>query len=401
MTAATADKALLTAPPKKTAPDAPKLVRVAREHDVGPLTQFKQILGLHMKKTGLHPREYYDFELYAPRYSAEERMQFVGTKGSRKLNARLSPEGVRQHDDFMNDKVMLSSFLSGLGLRATETQAVVDNRRLFGRIPVLRDLDAIRTFLTERAQYPIFAKPAVGSLSVGSALITGVEEGGKTLRLGNGETVALDEFAQEILDDHGKRGFLFQTAVRQHPKLTEMAGPALGTIRTVTVTENADRPSVLYVLWKIPSPRAMSDNFWQDGSMLANIDINTGEIVSCRIGTGLDTDYIQNHPTTGKPIVGTRIPYWTELKELAEKAHALFPNSGVLGWDIGMSDEGPVIVECNNSPFHTLYQLATGEGVKNPRFAAVFDKIADRQAERLKLAKKAQKEKRKRHRRGG
>ncbi len=399
MTSAAADKALLAAPPLKKAPDAPKLVRVAREHAVGPLTQFRQILGLQIKKTGLHPSEYYDFELYAPRYSAEEREQFVGVKGSQKLNARLSPEAMRLHDDFMNDKAMFSNFLSGLGMAATETQAMVDDRRLFGNVPVLRDLDAIRTFLALDARYPIFAKPAVGSRSLGSALIERVEPDGTTLRFGNGETMALEDFAQEILNDYAGRGFLFQSAVRQHSKLTEVVGPALGTIRAVTVTEEADRPRILYTLWKIPSPRAMSDNFWQNGSMLAPIDIDTGEVLRVRQGTGLDTEYISNHPVTGQTIVGTHIPYWSELKALAVQAHALFPNSGVLGWDIGMSDEGPVIVECNNSPFHTLYQLATGEGVLNRRFAAVFDKIAKRQASRLKLAKKAQKAKG--HRRGG
>ena len=395
-----ADKSLLSGPAPKKAPDAPKLVRVAREHGVNPITQFAQVLQGRRKVNGLKLSDYYDFELYRFADRAR-RMEFVGVQGSRHLNGRLSPEGVRQHCDFLNDKVMLGEFLNGLGLRSTETQAVVDNRRLFGDLPVLRSLDDIRTFLTRDARFPLFAKPAVGSLSVGSARIDGVEEGGKTLRFGNGETVALDEFAQEILDDHAKRGFLFQTAVAQHPKLTEMTGAALGTIRVVTVPEEADRPRVLYVLWKIPSPRAMSDNFWQDGSMLAQIELETGRIQKCRLGTGLDTLHIETHPVTGRPIVGETMPYWTELKALAEKAHALFPNSGVLGWDIGMSEDGPVIVECNNSPFHALYQLATGEGVLNSRFTPVFDKVATRQADRLKAAKKAEKQKRKRIKRGG
>lgn len=391
MTTAVADKALLTAPERKKSPDAPKLVRVAREHGVGPFTQFRQVLDLRLKKTGLHPREYYDFELYDPRYSPTERAAFVGTQGSKALNEKLSPAELRQHANFMNDKVMLASYLGALGISATETQAVVDKRRRFGTLPVLRTTEEITHFLLNDAVYPIFAKPAMGSLSVGSALIDGVDTEGRSLRLANGESVDMAEFVAEVIADHAAKGFLFQTAVRQHPAMTEIAGPALGTIRTVTVTEEADTPRVLYVLWKIPAPRAMSDNFWQDGSMLAAIDMETGKITSVRKGTGLETDYIENHPVSGKPLVGFQMPHWEELKALAESAHALFPLSGVLGWDIGMSDKGPVIVECNDAPFHTLYQLASGEGLNNPRFKPVFDKIIERQVKRSKIVKRAAK----------
>ena len=395
MTSATAERSLLAGPPKKKTPDAPKLVRVARDHGVNPFTQFGQILSLQMKRAGLHASEYYDFELYHPRYDAVARAQFLGALGSRRLNLRLSPRALHKHFDLMDDKALFSVLLAGLGLQTTQTQAVVDVSRTFGRLPVLRDVASIRRFLTQEARYPLFAKPAFGSLSVGSALIEEVTPDGETLRLGNGRTVPLQAFAQEILKFHGQSGFLFQSAVRQHPALTAIAGPALGTIRVVTVTEEAGQPRVLYVLWKIPSPDAMSDNFWQGGSMLANVDLETGEVLACRQGTGLETTQVENHPVSGKPIVGTRLPFWSEVKALAEQAHAVFPNAGVMGWDVGLSEDGPVIVEGNNGPHHTLYQLATGEGILNARFAPVFDKIAARKAASVKRRKSAKASKRK------
>jgi hypothetical protein len=393
MTTATAEGPLLEGPDQKEAPKAPKLVRVAREHGLGPLKQFRQILSLQMKRAGLHTSEYYDFELYASRYSAEERAQFLGTKGSRKLNQRLTPKAAQLHFDLMNDKPMFAALLSGFGLRATETQAVVSATRAFGNVPVLRDIEAITRYFTQEARYPVFAKPVLGSLSVGSVLIEGVDADGSTLHLGNGKTVAIQDFARAVLENQGRWGFLLQSAVRQHPKLTEVAGPALGTIRVLTVPEEEARPRTLYVLWKIPSPQAMSDNFWQDGSMIANVDLETGEVLGCRQGTGPDTVQIESHPVTGQPIVGLRLPFWSEVKALAEAAHAIFPKAGVIGWDIGISEDGPVIVEGNNAPFHTLYQLATGEGVMNPRFAPVFEKISARQAAQAKTKKAGRKSK--------
>ena len=54
-----------------------------------------------------------------------------------------------------------------------------------------------------------------------------------------------------------------------------------------------------------------------------------------------------------------------------------------MGWDIGMGEDGPLIVECNMAPFHTLYQLSTGEGLLNPKLKPIFERIAARQADRV------------------
>ena len=65
---------------------------------------------------------------------------------------------------------------------------------------------------------------------------------------------------------------------------------------------------------------------------------------------------------------------------------------------LAITPEGPAIIECNDNPFHTLYQQAFRRGVRNPEFEAVFEKVgalsarmlADRQ-ERIKARKNARK----------
>lgn len=372
MSDSTADaKALVTPPRAPDAAPAPKIVDVARKYGVSPFRQLKEMIRLSRAAGRVGTHEYYSLGLYDPALCWQDKLHYVGVEGSYNLNQRISPENLTTPRFFLHDKVMFTTLLNGLGFAATRTQAVVQPGRLFGPIEALWTAGDIREFLQQRADYPVFAKPLSGTGSFGSALLSGVE--GDTLLLGDGRRVALDAFCAEILTDYPD-GFLFQDALVQHPDMSAMAGAAIGSLRVVTLRDQT-LPRPLYALWKLPSPQAMSDNFWQDGSMVAEIGPE-GRLGRCRIGTGLEGRWIDSHPVSGLKFAEFRIPHYQAALDAASRAHALYPELGVIGWDIAIGPDGPVIIEANNNPFHTLYQLAYGRGVLNPEFAPAFDRAA-------------------------
>ncbi|WP_146345887.1 sugar-transfer associated ATP-grasp domain-containing protein [Phaeobacter marinintestinus] len=368
---ATQTKALVTPPKAPGAAKAPVIVDVARKFGVSPVRQLKEMVLLSRGTSRLATHEYYSAGLYDPALSMDEKRAYVGVNGSYDLNVFMSPTNLTGARFFVQDKVVYTALLNELGFRATRTQAVAQADRLFGNIPSLATPQEIRSFLQNTAEYPVFAKPARGTGSFGSALLSGVD--GDQLVLGNGRTVDLDAFCTEILQDYPD-GFLFQSALVQHSDLTDVAGPAIGTIRVVTVRDSV-MPRMLYSLWKIPSPKAMSDNFWQDGSMIASIT-EDGRLGRCRIGTGLNARLIDEHPVSGVKFADVRVPFFDQIPDIASRAHALFPDFGVIGWDIAITPEGPTIIEANDNPFHALYQLAFGRGIRNPDFMPVFENTA-------------------------
>lgn len=364
-----APKVLLAAPTAPIPPTPQLIVEVARSHGVSPLRQMREIWSLRRGGTQIKLNEYYEFGVFDADMPRERKKTFVGVRGNKKLNLQLSPMKITAIRSFTNDKVMYTALLDRLGVATTHTQAVVHPDRAFGNIPALRSVEEIVEFLTAHAVYPIFGKPCNGSRSVGSALIVSCSEG--MLQLGNGREADVVGFAHELIEDYPD-GFIFQTAIRQHQKLTDIAGPAIGTLRVVTLRDE-NGPKVLYTLWKIPSPSAMSDNFWQAGSMLAHVDDENGVVTRCRRGTGLAAEWIDTHPITNAHITGAQIPLWDQVKQLAMDTHMLFPEFGVFGWDIAMTDNGPLVVEANDNPYHTLYQLASGDGVMNDDFMPQFN----------------------------
>ena len=370
----TATKGLLVAPQDPRPAAAETMVAIARQFGIGPLRQMREMIALRWGPGKLASHEYFSTGAYAPSLSMAQKQTYVGKIGSYDLNVAASPMALTGTRAFLRDKVMYTALLTQLGFATTDTQAVVHAERQFGDIRALRTTADVIAFLQSDAAYPVFAKPCEGAGSVGSALIEACE--GDMLRLAHGRMIDLAAFAAEIVADYPE-GFILQSAVQQHSDMSAMTGAAVGTLRVVT-TRDAAGISPLYTVWKVPSPDAMSDNFWQSGSMVALIDDDTGQVRQCNIGSGPAAQWIDNHPATGLPFAGHQIPHWDSVIDTAVRAHGLFPEFGLVGWDIAVGQDGPVIIECNDNPYHVLWQLAAGEGIRNDRFMPKFTAAADR-----------------------
>lgn len=363
---ALAQKVLLEAPRDPAPVVAEVVVAVAREHGVHPFRQLREMTQLRLGEGKLAGNEYYASGAFRPDIPMAQKRTYVGIDGSYRINVRANISPIRA---FLADKVMYSALLNQLGIPTTVTQAVAHPVRRFGKLRTMRNPDEVMGFLKNEAMFPVFAKPIEGSASVGSVLLKSIK--GDVLTLGTGREADAANFAQEIFEDYPE-GFLFQNAIVQHDDMVAMTGHTTGTVRVVT-TRDAEGIRPLYSVWKVPSPRAMSDNFWQAGSMVALLDDETGKVTQCNYGTGLSAEWITHHPVSGLPFEGHQIANWDKIQETVCDAHGLFPEVGILGWDVGVGPDGPIIVECNDNPFHVLWQLAAGKGIRTPEFAERFE----------------------------
>lgn len=391
MTDAATNGALLAAPEHDVPPSTQLIVDVARKHGVSPFKQFGEMVRLRYGRRKVNLQEYYSNQIYRPELSASTKREFVGRKANHDLNMRMTVRGyTRAMGELIADKMLYTSMMTQLGFLTTETQAVVSLHRGYGNVPTLRNAEQLTEFLASKAVYPIFCKPETGSLSVGSVRLESFDADTREVVTLTGKRVSADVFSKQVFAEYAG-GFIIQSAIEQDPEISQTIGDAVGSVRVVTILRNKE-PEVLYTLWKIPSPKAMSDNYWQDGSMLAELDENSGQILQCRRGNGPAQEQVTTHPVTGAALVGMKIPHWDQVLELTTRAHKVFPRFGVFGWDIGITREGPMIIECNDNPHHTLYQLATGTGILNEEFTPIFDEVANR-ARKIEAGLKSKEEK--------
>jgi hypothetical protein len=117
----------------------------------------------------------------------------------------------------------------------------------------------------------------------------------------------------------------------------------------------------LLAVLRIPVGDSIADNF-DAGGIAAPIDLVQG---TCGRGVRKKAKYplqpVAVHPDTGAELEGLKLPFWNETLALALRAHnALSSQMPVIGWDIAILPEGPILIESNHFPCGNLAQVPTG-----------------------------------------
>jgi hypothetical protein len=116
---------------------------------------------------------------------------------------------------------------------------------------------------------------------------------------------------------------------------------------------------------KTNSTNEPMDNFSQ-GGIVIGIDLDTGKLKKNGIMQYPQNQMFTHHPLTGTEFLGFQIPFWQELKKLAEKAQRVFDQIKSVGWDIAVTPNGPVIIE-GNQDWGTNGIQAVNGGLLTPR----------------------------------
>lgn len=350
----------------------------------------------YFSKRKVSTADYFSQRLFDPALTREQREAFVGSIGSTRFNRDMNWNML--HHGAIDTKTMLAAMLNGYGLRAPDTQAIASPLH---RHPqrTLTTPEALAEFFRKDARYPLFCKPVASSQSLGVASIERYDAETDCILLKSVGPQPVDAFAREIFETFPDDSYLLQTRIAPHPQLAKMAGDALGTVRVATLRDGQDIRSV-YAVWKIPAVDAIADNFWRDGNMLAHIDLETGKTLRVQIGSGVNAKLIDTHPGTGEKLLGVEMPDWREMLDMAERAALAFPHTRIIGWDMGLTDQGPLVVEGNTNPNHTLFQTAAFEGLfwgeRGAAFTAILEENKELKKQRKAKWKKRRKDLRKR-----
>ena len=94
-----------------------------------------------------------------------------------------------------------------------------------------------------------------------------------------------------------------------------------------------------------------------------SLDTKTGRLK----GDAIDKDlrHFKKHPVSKTYFNNYEIPYWEETKKLVLKAALVNQNIKVVGWDVAITKNGPVLVEGNRRPGFDIVQVLSGKGRKD------------------------------------
>ena len=247
---------------------------------------------------------------------------------------------------------------------------------LFPQLSSEREIAATLAECPER----LFVKPATGWRGDG---IFGAERSGNEWKVG-AETLSTTALAARLLAAAPPSGLLLQGRVRSHGALAPIGGElGLGCVRINTALTTAG-PELLFVFAKIMGSECLVDNFagGKFGNMLARVDNESGRITAV-FGRKRDQHYlmesVSHHPVTGTPLLGFQLPLWTAAVALAKRTASAFPETPLIGADVAITDDGPLIIEVQSDWDSNAPQLIMETGLR-PVMRTLVPRLALNQA---------------------
>ncbi len=173
-------------------------------------------------------------------------------------------------------------------------------------------------------------------------------------------------------DLRDKKLFCLEQPVIQHPQMSTLCPSSVNTIRMVTVLKDGD-VTLMYSLVRMGNGSSAVDNI-SSGGMYS--PVNSEGVITAPAFCDKTGKFYENHPATGIKLVGFQIPMFDESTAEVKKAALVVPEIRYIGWDVAISEKGPVFIEGNTFPSYDMVQNyghlgSVKTGIK-PRFEEIL-----------------------------
>lgn len=166
---------------------------------------------------------------------------------------------------------------------------------------------------------------------------------------------------------------LIQPRMVNHADIADLSNGALCTARIMTcLNEKGVAEAVAAVFRMAIGKNVVVDNI-HAGGIAAEIDLKTGRLgPASNLGDDARLGWLAVHPDTGARIDGRKLPLWRDACQLVIQAHRAFNDRTVIGWDVAITADGPVLVEGNSGPDVDLLQRPMRRGLAGGRLGELI-----------------------------
>ena len=264
----------------------------------------------------------------------------------------------------LDDKALFDQLVRPSGLRLPQLLGQTRMGSFVSPGGEVRPLDSAEALAAELAAMleasptdGVFAKPIMANKGSGAHKV---------------RPETLQEKAGDLFKAVSFNDYLFQEAVRQHEGMNALYPHSLNTLRVLVGQQEGGDPRVLSVILRMGSGGRSMDNA-HAGGVFVGVDVETGTLKT----HGHELFFFgghrfDRHPDTGVRFEGYPVPLFGEAMELARQAHETLPHP-YAGWDIGVTPDGPVIIECNSGPYLLMMDVAHGGLKADPVFRTYLE----------------------------
>lgn len=147
---------------------------------------------------------------------------------------------------------------------------------------------------------------------------------------------------------------IIEQPIVQCEEMAKLSVNSVNTIRIGTAIDSKGNIRIIYFVLRVSGSKSFLDNASQGGYWTLLSD--DGEIIK-PMYKNLPKEYITTkNPITGFNYLGFKVPKFDEVKALVLEAASMCKGLRYVGWDIAITDNGPILIEGNDFPTTELYQ---------------------------------------------
>ena len=226
------------------------------------------------------------------------------------------------------------------------------------------DYNSIRERLFQQGVRQCVVKPAADSAHGSGVFICKsiqYEDQDCIIEKSSGELLSL----KHLIATNRYTPLLFEERVIQTQQLNDINPSSVNTVRFLTALYPNKQVKVIASFMKIGRLGSDVDNAGCGGNVDCALDYEKGICYNTiQFNSFEDIVRISRHPDTNALIEGLTIENWQMIVAKVEDFQTKVPYLKMIGWDIALTNEGPVVIEINNW-WDTTGQLFIGKGWRN------------------------------------
>lgn len=292
------------------------------------------------RKKGLTRDEYYEFEF--EKRDEEFKKGFLGLNEQRHYLDLLNPI---KYYSLARNKYLAHKILENTGVRKSELYCYYEPEgRVYDSAEIASTVADVCRILKQKGVEQCVIKDTENSHGEGVMVVKTIEYLDDDCKLNyfNGKSAMLSEVL-------GKHPLIFEALIKQTAQFSSFNSSSVNTVRFMTTLYPNGEAKVIATFIKIGRAGSCVDNAGSGGNVDVCVDVETGKIqYAIQYDGWRKISEIEKHPDSGTQLNGVVIDNWEQIKADVIRFQQAMPWCKAAGWDIAITDEGPLVIEVND-----------------------------------------------------
>lgn len=163
-----------------------------------------------------------------------------------------------------------------------------------------------------------------------------------------------------------KTGHIHEEVIEQHQEINKIHKNCVNSVRLFTYIDTHKKTNIIVAYMRFGIGNSVVDNV-SSGGFQVGVDLENGTLQA--VGYQ-DMEFggaeFYKHPTSGFVFKDFKVPYFNEVLDLTYKATDFLPDR-IIGWDIAITPNGPILIEANEYPSVFAPDIIYGGLKKHPK----------------------------------